>query len=147
MEFIDGSTLAQLGLPDMRTALAVGFDWPRRIESGVAGLDLLAHGRLDFEPPDLDAFPCLRLAYSALAAGGSAPAVLNAANEVAVAAFLAGRIGFLRIAALVEDALAALPSAGADSLDALHDADARARHHVEQAMARAQSIPATRALP
>jgi 1-deoxy-D-xylulose-5-phosphate reductoisomerase len=147
VEFIDGSTLAQLGLPDMRTALAVGFDWPRRIESGVAGLNLLAHGRLDFEPPDLDAFPCLRLAYSALAAGGSAPAVLNAANEVAVAAFLAGRIGFLRIAALVEDALAALPSAGADSLDALHDADARARRHVEQAMARAQSLPATRALP
>ncbi|MBO7942828.1 1-deoxy-D-xylulose-5-phosphate reductoisomerase, partial [Streptomyces sp. S9] len=70
VEFVDGSTLAQLGLPDMRTSLAVGFGWPRRIESGVAGLDLLAHGKLEFEPPDLDAFPCLRLAFQALAAGG-----------------------------------------------------------------------------
>jgi 1-deoxy-D-xylulose-5-phosphate reductoisomerase len=147
VEFVDGSTLAQLGLPDMRTALAVGFGWPQRIESGVAGLDLLAHGNLDFEPPDLDAFPCLRLAYAALATGGSAPAVLNAANEVAVAAFLAGRIGFLRIPALVEDALAVLPSNKADSLDALHDADTRARRHVELAMTRTQSLPATRALP
>src|SRR5690606_33836156 len=69
VEFVDGSTLAQLGLPDMRTALAVGLGWPERIESGVAGLDLLAHGRLDFEAPDPDAFPCLRLAYQALAAG------------------------------------------------------------------------------
>src|SRR3546814_7656256 len=75
------SDLAQLGLPDMRTALAVGFGWPRRLESGVAGLDLLAHGRLDFEAPDTDAFPCLRLAYAALEAGGTAPATLNAANE------------------------------------------------------------------
>ena len=147
VEFVDGSTLAQLGLPDMRTALAVGFAWPQRIESGVAGLDLLAHGRLDFEPPDLEAFPCLRLAYAALAAGGSAPAVLNAANEVAVAAFLAGRIGFLRIPALVEDALAAVPSTQADSLDALRDADARARHHVEAAMMRTQLSPAAGALP
>ena len=147
VEFVDGSTLAQLGLPDMRTALAVGFAWPQRIESGVAGLDLLAHGRLDFEPPDLDAFPCLRLAFDALAAGGTAPAVLNAANEVAVAAFLAGRIGFLRIPTLVEDALAALPSIRADSLDALRDADARARRHVELAMTRTQSPPTAHVLP
>ena len=127
VEFIDGSTLAQLGLPDMRTALAVGFGWPRRIESGVAGLDLLAHGRLDFEPPDTVAFPCLRLAYAALAAGGTAPATLNAANEVAVSSFLQGRIGFLSIPALVEQTLAALPAAPAASLDALRDADIRAR--------------------
>jgi 1-deoxy-D-xylulose-5-phosphate reductoisomerase len=147
VEFVDGSTLAQLGLPDMRTALAVGFAWPQRIESGVAGLDLLAHARLDFEPPDLEAFPCLRLAYTALAAGGSAPAVLNAANEVAVAAFLAGRIDFLRIPALVEDALAALPSTEADSLEALRGADARARRHVEMAMTRTPPLPAARALP
>src|SRR5690606_36619391 len=80
VEFIDGSTLAQLGLPDMRTALAVGLGWPRRIASGVGGLDLLAQGRLDFEAPDTAAFPCLRLAYQALDAGGTAPAVLNAAN-------------------------------------------------------------------
>ena len=84
VEFIDGSTLAQLGLPDMRTALAVGLGWPERVQSGVAGLDLLAQGRLDFEAPDTAAFPCLGLAYAALAAGGTAPAVLNAANEIAV---------------------------------------------------------------
>ncbi|MFE0499824.1 1-deoxy-D-xylulose-5-phosphate reductoisomerase [Lysobacter soli] len=135
VEFVDGSTLAQLGLPDMRTALAVGFGWPERIESGVSGLDMLAHGRLDFEPPDLDAFPCLRLAFEALLAGGTAPAVLNAANEVAVSAFLQRRIGFLAIPALVEDTLAALPSTPATSLAALRDADAQARRHAAQAVA------------
>ncbi|MCA1715156.1 MAG: 1-deoxy-D-xylulose-5-phosphate reductoisomerase, partial [Gammaproteobacteria bacterium] len=140
VEFVDGSTLAQLGLPDMRTALAVGLAWPERIQSGVAGLDLLAHGPLEFESPDLEAFPCLRLAYAALAAGGSAPAVLNAANEVAVSAFLQGRIGFMSIPALVADALAALPAVPAESLQALHAADAQARRHVEHAIARA---PAT----
>jgi len=135
VEFVDGSTLAQLGLPDMRTALAVGFGWPERIESGVSGLDMLAHGRLDFEPPDLDAFPCLRLAFEALSAGGTAPAVLNAANEVAVSAFLQRRIGFLAIPALVEDTLAALPSTPATSLAALRDADAQARRHAAQTVA------------
>jgi len=135
VEFVDGSTLAQLGLPDMRTALAVGFGWPERIESGVSGLDMLAHGRLDFEPPDLDAFPCLRLAFEALTAGGTAPAVLNAANEVAVSAFLQRRIGFLAIPALVEDTLAALPSTPATSLAALRDADAQARRHAAQTVA------------
>ncbi len=132
VEFVDGSTLAQLGLPDMRTSLAVGLGWPQRIESGVAGLDLLAHGRLDFEAPDSDAFPCLRLAWQALAAGGTAPAVLNAANEVAVSAFLQGRIGFLAIPALVEDVLAALPAAPAESLEALLAADAQARRLAER---------------
>ena len=136
VEFVDGSTLAQLGLPDMRTALAVGFGWPRRIESGVAGLDLLAHGTLEFEPPDTDAFPCLRLAYAALAAGGTAPATLNAANEVAVSSFLQGRTGFLSIPALVEETLAALPAAPAASLDALRDADLRAREHTTRLLPR-----------
>ncbi len=135
VEFVDGSTLAQLGLPDMRTALAVGFGWPERIASGVDGLDLIAQGgRLDFEPPDLEAFPCLRLAFAALRAGGTAPAVLNAANEVAVSAFLQRRIGFLAIPALVEAALAALPATPAASLDALHDADRAARRQVEAAI-------------
>ena len=135
VEFVDGSTLAQLGLPDMRTALAVGFAWPQRIASGVGGLDLLAEGgRLEFEPPDLDAFPCLRLAFDALAAGGTAPAVLNAANEVAVSAFLQRRVGFLSIPAIVEDTLAALPAIPAVSLDALHDADAAARRHASRAV-------------
>ena len=127
VEFVDGSTLAQLGLPDMRTALAVGLGWPKRIASGVAGLDLRAHGRLDFEAPDLDTFPCLRLAYEALAAGGTAPAALNALDEIAVSAFLQDRIAFLDIPAIIEDGLAALPVTPADSLDALLDADARAR--------------------
>ena len=127
VEYVDGSTLAQLGLPDMRTALAVGLGWPQRIESGVSGLDLLAQGRLDFEAPDLDAFPCLRLADQAMAAGGSAPAVLNAANEEAVSAFLQGRIGFLSIPDTVAATLDAMPPQPADSIDALLDADARAR--------------------
>jgi len=127
VEFADGSTLAQLGLPDMRTALAVGLGWPGRIASGVEGLDLLAHGRLDFEAPDRGAFPCLGLAYAALEAGGTAPAVLNAANEVAVSSFLQGRIGFLSIPALVEACLEALPPEPASSLDVLLAADAQAR--------------------
>ena len=145
VEFVDGSTLAQLGLPDMRTALAVGFAWPQRMDSGVGGLDLLRAARLDFEPPDPVAFPCLRLAFEALAAGGTAPAVLNAANEVAVAAFLQRRIGFLRIPALVEDALATLPRLPADSLDVLGAADARAREHVEAAIRRTSSPAPTQA--
>ena len=127
VEFVDGSTLAQMGLPDMRTSLAVGLGWPQRIESGVAGLDLLSQGRLDFEAPDTGAFPCLRLAWQAMEAGGTAPAVLNAANEVAVSAFLQGRIGFLAIPALVEDALTLLPAAPAESLEALRAVDAQAR--------------------
>ena len=134
VEFIDGSTLAQLGLPDMRTALAVGLGYPDRIASGVAGLDLLHHGRLDFEAPDTDAFPCLALARAALVAGGTAPALLNAANEVAVSAFLQGRLRFLAIPALVEHVLAALPAADAASLDVLRDADARARGVATQAL-------------
>jgi 1-deoxy-D-xylulose 5-phosphate reductoisomerase len=128
------STLAQLGLPDMRTALAVGFAWPERIVSGVAGLDLLQHGKLEFEAPDLAAFPCLRLAFDALQAGGTAPAMLNAANEVAVSAFLQRRIGFLSISDLVEATMNALPVAAADSLERLHAADADARRHALSAI-------------
>jgi 1-deoxy-D-xylulose-5-phosphate reductoisomerase len=135
VSFVDGSMLAQLGLPDMRTALAVGLGWPERLASGVGALDLLAQGRLEFEPPDLGTFPCLGLARAALDAGGTAPAVLNAANEVAVSAFLQGRIGFLSIPALVEHALAALPIRPAASLATLRDADARARRHAESAIA------------
>lgn len=137
VEFIDGSTMAQLGLPDMRTALAVGFSWPARIASGVGGLDLLATGgRLDFEPPDTTAFPCLALAFHALDAGGTAAAVLNAANEVAVSAFLQRRIGFLSISRVVEETLAALPATPAESLEALHQADAAARRHADSLVAR-----------
>jgi len=134
VEFVDGSTLAQLGLPDMRTSLAVGLGWPERIDSGVAGLDLLAHPRLEFEAPDEQAFPCLGLAWRALESGGTAPAILNAANEVAVSAFLQGRIGFLSIPALVESTLAALPSGPAESLEALLAADVEARRFATDAI-------------
>ena len=143
VEFVDGSTLAQLGLPDMRTSLAVGLGWPQRIESGVAGLDLLTQGRLDFEAPDTEAFPCLRLAWQALEAGGTAPAVLNAANEVAVSAFLQGRIGFLAIPALVEDTLARLPAAPAESLEALLATDAQARRLTDLAVSQLAKSQAT----
>ena len=136
VEFVDGSTLAQLGLPDMRTALAVGLAWPDRIASGVGPLDLAAHGRLDFEPPDLEAFPCLALAYDALEAGGSAPALLNALNEVAVSAFLQRRIAFLSIPDLIERGVATLPRAPADSLETLLDADAKARGWAEAQLAK-----------
>lgn len=127
VEYVDGSVLAQLGNPDMRTPIAHALAYPERIESGVASLDLFQIGRLDFEPPDPERFPCLRLAYEALRAGGTAPAVLNAANEVAVEAFLAGHLPFRRIAGLIEDVLSRLPAAPADSLDSVLAADAAAR--------------------
>lgn len=129
VDYVDGSMLAQLGNPDMRTALAYGLAWPERLDSGVAPLDLAAIARFDFEPPDPDAFPCLGLAYAALRAGGTAPAVLNAANEVAVAAFLAGRLPFLGISALIESTLAAMATEPADDLAVLlaHDQEARVR--------------------
>jgi 1-deoxy-D-xylulose-5-phosphate reductoisomerase len=132
VDYVEGSVLAQLGNPDMRTALAHGLAWPERIDSGVAPLDLAALARFDFEKPDLEAFPCLRLAYDALRAGGSAPATVNAANEVAVEAFLAGRLPFLGIPALVEATLSALPAEPADSLDVLLGVDARARRRATE---------------
>ncbi len=137
VDFADGSTLAQLGLPDMRTALAVGLGWPQRIASGVPALDLLAEGgRLDFAPPDLDAFPCLALAFRALQAGGGAPAVLNAANEVAVSAFLQGQVGFLAIPDIVAHALDTMPTPAADSIDTLLAADAWARSQAQARIVR-----------
>ena len=135
VEFVDGSMLAQLGLPDMRTSLAVGLGWPQRIESGVSGLDLIGQGRLDFEAPDRQAFPCLDLAWQAMETGGIAPAVLNAANEVAVAAFLGGNIGFAGIPAVVAQALTAVSDGQSDSIDALLDADLRARQAASSAIA------------
>ncbi len=127
VDYIDGSVLAQLGNPDMRTALAHGLAWPERIDSGVAPLDLAALARFDFQRPDTDAFPCLALAYAALAAGRGATAVLNAANEVAVSAFLQGRLGFLGIPALIQASLDALPGGPSESLDDLLALDADAR--------------------
>ena len=136
VEFVDGSMLAQLGEPDMRTSLAVGLAWPQRVDSGVGGLDLVKQGRLDFEAPDHEAFPCLRLAWQAMETGGIAPAVLNAANEVAVAAFLGGNIGFAGIPAVVEQALGEVSDGQADSIEALLDADLRARRAASSLISR-----------
>jgi len=102
VEYLDGSVLAQMGNPDMRTPIAYGLAWPQRIVSGVPSLDLINSANLEFEAPDYDRFPCLRLARQAAETGGTAMAVLNAANEEAVAAFLAGKIGFTDIASLIE---------------------------------------------
>ncbi|MEE1947736.1 1-deoxy-D-xylulose-5-phosphate reductoisomerase [Pseudomonas alcaligenes] len=127
VDYVDGSVLAQLGNPDMRTPIANALAWPERIDSGVAPLDLFGVARLDFQRPDEQRFPCLRLARQAAEAGGCAPALLNAANEVAVAAFLERRIRFPEIARIIEDTLDREPSAAVENLDAVLAADARAR--------------------
>lgn len=127
VQYVDGSVLAQLGNPDMRTPIAHALAWPERIESGVASLDLFKVARLDFEAPDFARFPCLRLAYEALAAGGTASAVLNAANEIAVAAFLDRRLPFTGIATVIEKTMAELPAESAVSLDVVLATDAAAR--------------------
>ena len=128
VEYVDGSVLAQLGHPDMRTPIAHAMGWPQRIDSGVSVLDLAQHGRLDFERPDPARFPCLRLAREALLAGAAAPCVLNAANEVAVEAFLDRRIRFTDIARVNQQALDALGGACApEDIGAVHELDARAR--------------------
>ncbi len=134
VQYRDGSVLAQLGNPDMRTPIAHALAWPDRLDSGVAPLELVGVGRLDFQDPDLANFPCLRLAIDAARAGGSAPAVLNAANEIAVEAFLARRIGFPGIAEVVDRTLQSLPlePVSDKDLDALMDLDARARRRAEQ---------------
>lgn len=127
VEYTDGSVLAQLGNPDMRTPIAHALAYPERIEAGVAPLDLCQIGRLDFTPPDHRRFPCLGLAYEALRAGGSAPTLLNAANEVAVAAFLDGRLPFTGIAATIASVLERIPAMPLADLDAALQADAAAR--------------------
>ena len=127
VDYVDGSVLAQLGHPDMRTPIAHALAWPERIDSGVQPLDLVAVGRLDFQAPDPVRFPCLRLAYEAWAAGGTAPALLNAANEVAVAAFLEGRLDFPGIPSVIEETLGALAPVPADSLETVLAADRSAR--------------------
>jgi 1-deoxy-D-xylulose-5-phosphate reductoisomerase len=132
VQYVDGSVLAQLGNPDMRTPIAHALAWPDRHNSGVAPLDLFEVAHLDFEPPDMQRFPCLRLAFEAIAAGGTAPAVLNAANEVAVARFLEGRLAFTRIAEVVERTLVEYRHGDAGDLDQLLAADLRARDLAEQ---------------
>jgi 1-deoxy-D-xylulose-5-phosphate reductoisomerase len=127
VQYRDGSVLAQLGNPDMRTPIAYGLGWPERLDAGVQPLDMVATARLDFEAPDEDRFPCLRLAREAVAAGGTAMAVCNAANEVAVSAFLAGRIGFTAIPAVIEHTLGAMPAVEPTSLAVVESADVEAR--------------------
>lgn len=127
VHYSDGSVLAQLGSPDMRVPIAHTLAWPARLATAAPRLDLAAVGRLDFAEPDLARFPALRLAREALQAGGGAPTILSAANEVAVAAFLQGRIGFLDIADSVAQVLDAIGSQAADSLEQVLALDTRAR--------------------
>ncbi|MCC6206823.1 MAG: 1-deoxy-D-xylulose-5-phosphate reductoisomerase [Gammaproteobacteria bacterium] len=127
VEYLDGSMLAQLASPDMRIPIAHALAWPERMESGAERLNLFDVARLDFEAPDLERFPCLRIAFEAVRAGGTAPAVMNAANEVAVHAFLEHRLLFTDIPAVVEAALTALPARAATTLDMVLEADREAR--------------------
>ncbi|HEU4960018.1 MAG TPA: 1-deoxy-D-xylulose-5-phosphate reductoisomerase [Sphingomonas sp.] len=127
VDYVDGSMLAQMGPSDMRVPIAHTLAWPDRIATPMMPLDLVAVGRLDFEAPDPARFPALALAREALEAGGAAPAILNAANEVAVAAFLDGRVGFLEIAAIVADTMARYQPEAPDTLDAVLAVDAEAR--------------------
>ncbi len=136
VEYEDGSLLAQLGQPDMRTPIAHALAWPERVPSGVEPLDLVSVGRLDFERPDPERFPCLGLARRALAAGGTAPAVLNAANEVAVEAFLAGSARFTDIPRVIAAALEDVPPVAARDLDTVLAEDRRAREAAEAVLAR-----------
>lgn len=127
VEYNDGSVLAQLGNPDMRTPIAYGMAWPDRIDAGVSALDLFATKELNFERPDLERFPCLGLASRAFEQGGTACATLNAANEVAVSAFLKGNIGFTAIPDIISRVLDAAPSLEADSIESVLLADKNAR--------------------
>jgi 1-deoxy-D-xylulose-5-phosphate reductoisomerase len=127
VEYVDGSVLAQLGSPDMRIPIAYAMAWPERIATPAARLDLAQIGKLEFEAPDLERFPCLALAWAALRAGGSAPCILNAANEVAVAAFIAGQVSFLDIDAIVAETLARVASGPVGSLAEVVDIDGAAR--------------------
>jgi 1-deoxy-D-xylulose-5-phosphate reductoisomerase len=128
VEYVDGSLLAQLGSPDMRTPIAQALAWPGRLASGVQFLDLLQVARLDFEPPDLQRFPCLRLAMEAARAGGEMPAVLSAANEVAVAAFLEGHLNFGGIPGVIGEVMNTwVGHGGMPDLQSVLEVDAHAR--------------------
>ncbi len=132
VEYVDGSVIAQLGNPDMRTPIAHALAFPERVEAGVSALDLLSAARLEFEAPDMERFPCLRLAYDALRAGDSAPVYLNAANEVAVDLFLKQEIGFNTIAKIVEAVLERLPAMPVQSIEQIAAADRSARAVAQQ---------------
>ncbi len=134
VDYVDGSTIAQLGAPDMRVPIASTLAWPDRMETPCAALDLAGIGRLDFDEPDFDRFPALGLALAALAEGGARPAVLNAANEIAVAAFLSRRIGFLDIAHVVADVLDAYAPAAPVTVDEVLAIDREARRRADLRM-------------
>lgn len=127
VEYIDGSVLAQLGNPDMRTPIAYGLGYPDRLHSGVSSLDLLKTARLDFVAPDMTRFPCLKIAYDALTVGGTAPAILNAANEVAVEAFLSEKIGFMAIPELIQAVLSESKIEDVRTIEQLVEVDTVAR--------------------
>lgn len=146
VSYVDGSILAQLGNPDMRTPIAYGLGYPDRIASGVKPLSLIEVAKLEFEAPDIQRFPCLRLAYEALSSGGTAPAVLNAANEVAVAAFLQEKIHYLDIPRLIEHTLQALPVAPVISIEQLLEVDQQARQFVERALKGEAATPLRKAV-
>jgi 1-deoxy-D-xylulose-5-phosphate reductoisomerase len=131
----DGATLAHLGYPDMRVPISYAVHYPERVDVPVAALDLVEVGALTFEAVDSETFACLRLAREAALEGGTAPCTLNAANEVAVHAFLGGRLGFLGIAAVIEETLARLPAGPVHSFEALADADRRAREVADELVA------------
>jgi len=135
VDYVDGSVLAQLGNPDMRTPIAHALAWPKRIDSGVSALDLLSIARLDFQAPDDLRFPCLKLARQAVTVGGTACAILNAANEVAVASFLSARMGFADIPVMMEHVLSVMPSESVQDLDHIMLADRVAREHAEKWLA------------
>ena len=135
VQYIDGSVIAELGNPDMRTPIAHALAYPERIAAGVAPLDLFAVASLDFERPDFDRFPCLALAYRALREGGSMPATLNAANEVAVQAFLDGKVGFAMIPKIIELAMNHLPTLPLASIDDVLTADQAARRIAKASIA------------
>ncbi len=139
VQYVDGSVLAQLGNPDMRTPIAYALAYPERMDAGVAPLDLFKVAKLDFVAPDFERFPCLALAYQALRAGGTAPAALNAANEVAVAAFLERQIPFLAIPRLIEEVLTALPVQPVRVLEDVLEADRAAREAAQMAMRRMEA--------
>ncbi len=132
VEYVDGSVIAQLGNPDMRTPIAYGLAYPERIDSGVAALDLFKIATLNFTPPDFERFPCLSLAYQALRTAGTAPSLLNAANEIAVAAFLDRKIAFLAIPQLIATVLNQLPIQPVTCIEDVLEADAQARAAAEQ---------------
>ncbi len=146
VSYVDGSILAQLGNPDMRTPIAYGLAYPERITSGVKPLSLLDIAKLEFEAPDTVRFPCLRLAYDALAAGGTAPAILNAANEVAVAAFLNDQIRYLDIPRLLEEALQHIVAAPVQSIEQLLTVDAQARALLTQLISNLPTTPLRKAV-